>query len=147
MLGHFGLGRGQYADISAYCPDYLADPMVQLETHLIQKRVESETRARAGSLGHSSYAFTQRRTLYITSIYSFGGGVNHRQTVECEFDGNGCCGTSTCQVRYYALDRFDDPVDLCQRFGICSGVRNLLGTPFWFGLSCRTSLSATACKN
>jgi hypothetical protein len=147
LLGHFAVGRGQYADISAYCPDYLSDPMVQLESHLIQRRVESETKARAGSPGHSSYAFSQKRTLYITSIYSFGAGVNHSQSVVCQFDGNGCCGTSTCTVSYYAVDRFDDPADLCQRFGVCGSVRNLLGTPFWFGLSCKSSLSATACKS
>jgi uncharacterized protein RhaS with RHS repeats len=93
LVGHFYFGHGEYADISAYCGDYLSDPMVQLQTAIIKRRVQLETQNRAGSVGRSSYSFSQKETLYITSIYSFGAGVNHRQTVECDFVGNGCCGT------------------------------------------------------
>ena len=147
LVGHFYFGHGQYADISAYCPDYLSDPIVQLETNILKKRIELETQRRAGTVGKSHYSFSQKKRFVITSIYSFGEGNNHRQTVECDFEGNGCCGTSKCQLTFKALDLFDDPIDLCQKYGVCGAIRNVGGTPFWFGLTCKMTFSATACKN
>jgi RHS repeat-associated protein len=146
LIGHFYFGHGEYADISQYCGDYLSDPMVQAQTSLVKIRVEIETRKRAGTQGTLTFSFRQNNPLHIQSIYSFGAGVNHSQTVECTFTGDGCCGSSSCSIKYYAVDRFDDPVDLCQSYGICSEARNVGGTPFWFGLSCGGSASATACK-
>jgi RHS repeat-associated protein len=146
LLTHFYLGRGQYKDISGQCQDYLSDPIVQVYTNIMKRQVEMETQSRAGNPGSSSFSFSEKRSLYITSIYSFGSGNDHRQNVQCTFAGNGCCGTSTCKVTNSARDLFDDPRDLCEKHGICSDIRNLGGTPFWFGLSCETSFSVTACK-
>jgi hypothetical protein len=147
LFGHFYGGRGQYANISAYCNDYLSDPMVLQQTNMMENRVKNETRNRAGSSGSSSFSISQSSTLYITTIYSFGAGTGHRQRADCQFTGDGCCGTSTCTFSYYAVDRFDDPLDLCQSHGMCGSGRNVGGTPFWFGLSCSKSFSTRACRS
>jgi len=59
LVGHFIFGHGEYTDISAYCPDYLSDPIIQLETTILKKRIEQETQKRAGTAGHSTFSFSE----------------------------------------------------------------------------------------
>lgn len=146
LVQHFYSGKAGYVDISKWCADYLADPQVQMRTTLLKHKIDSEARKLSGSKGESTILINDGKALYVTGIYSFGAGNVHRQSAECTLKGDGCCVSARCTLRYYAVDRFDDPLDLCQRYGICGSIRNVGGTPFWFGLSCVGSYSSRNCK-
>jgi hypothetical protein len=133
-------------DISAWCPDYMADPMVRVQEQMLKQNIDIEVRKRAGLKGRDSFKIRRNAQLYITSIQSFGAGIGHLQDADCEVEGNGCCATATCKLKFSAIDRYSDPLDLCQRWGICGGAQNVGGTVFWFGLGCNSSYSSTACK-
>jgi len=151
MIRHFYDGTGTYLDISRWCGDYLSDPAILQRMNAAEQKIQRETASLAGSLADGQsvdYFDVERNTNYVTKIYSFGSGNIHTQAIDCKITGYGhhCCAKATCTIRFVALDRFDDPLDLCQRFGICTSIRNVGGTPFWFGLRCDEGFSASACK-
>ena len=135
-----------YADISHWCNDYLQDSSIQLQTNKLKRKIDSKANSLAGLNGTTNFTIKLRGFQYITSIYSFGAGVVHNQTAYCTAKGDGCCVSVECSLSYYAVDRFDDPLDLCQTYGICNDIRNLGGVPFWFGLTCHGKYSTSACK-
>ena len=49
---------------------------------------------------------------------------------------HGCPRYACCDQTLIAYDAFNDPVDLCQKHGLCGKIRNIGGAPFWFGLHC-----------
>ncbi|ROU08087.1 RHS repeat protein [Lysobacter enzymogenes] len=156
LVKHFlgfsnGLDPGRYMDISAWCDDYIADASVASVTDSLQNEVRHRTRQLAGTLSPGqSVQFTRSRQdeLYVLSIYSFGNGLFHSQTVNCTIMGAAnCCASAFCRSGYGAQDYFKDPVDLCQAGGACGAVQNVGGAPFWFGLSCSGIFSLSECKN
>lgn len=156
LVKHFlgfsnGLDPGRYMDISAWCDDYIADASVASVTDSLQNEVRHRTRQLAGTLSPGqSVQFTRSRQdeLYVLSIYSFGNGLFHSQTVNCTIMGAAnCCASAFCRSGYGAQDYFKDPVDLCQAGGACGAMQNVGGAPFWFGLSCSGIFSLSECKN
>jgi len=139
-------------DISAWCGDYLNDPTVQLFSDMMKQKAQNKTRELAGTLpAGQSVIYTDSRTdeIYIhptKSIYSFGNGLFHSQSVSCFITSDGCCARGECSLSYTARDYFKDPIDLCQRFGMCGVLQNVGGVPFWFGLKCTGSFSTFACR-
>jgi RHS repeat-associated protein len=146
LFKHFYLRLGGYLDISESCGDYLADPMVQAQTTLLKQKIDLQARKLVKLKGISNFVINQGKSLDITSIYSFGTGNNHKQTAVCQAEGDGCCVSVNCKLRYSARDQYDDPIDLCQTLGVCSEIRNVAGKAFGFGLSCSGSYGTRKCK-
>jgi RHS repeat-associated protein len=148
LVWHFYFGGGAYKDISRWCGDYLADVAVMTQTQILKRKIDYEVKKLSIRKfnGSKTFSINQSSSLYITKIYSFGSGNHHNQRAACNAKGDGCCVSGSCKLLYTAKDLFDDPVDLCQGWGFCGDVRNLLGSPFWFGLSCGGSYSSQSCN-
>jgi hypothetical protein len=146
LLGHFLSRQGGYVDVSYWCNDYLNDSLIRSRTQLLKMKVDVKLYEYSGLRGSASFSIKQGGSAYITGIYSFADGNVRTETVDCEVEGDGCCVRANCKIRYYAYDRFDDPADFCQTYGLCGGVRNLIGKPFDFGISCSDSYSSSKCK-
>jgi RHS repeat-associated protein len=150
MMRHFYGGQGSYMDISQWCGDYLSDPSILQRLNAAQQKIQKKTESLAGTLkaGKSvNYVDVERNSNYVTKIYAMGAGGIHVQAIHCVITGSGgCCARADCDIRFVALDLFDDPLDLCQTHGICGNARNVGGTPFWFGLRCDEGFITTACK-
>jgi len=94
------------------------------------------------------FYFGDHYSLYITSIYSFGGGSHHRYKANCKATGmRNCCIKSDCTITFSVDDQFIDPIDLYQSFGFPKWhiITNVGGTPFWFGLSIDKFFTTTKC--
>ena len=149
LLYHFLINRtGSYLDISAWCPDYISDAQVQGAMEILKKDIEIQNKKLRGLKGTVKYQIKNNRNLTISpfSIYSFGSGNGHMQDAECTAKGDGCCVQSKCKLTAKAFDRFTDPVDLCQNIGLCSGIQEIGGVPFNFGLSCSSKYSVKDCR-
>ncbi|WP_395684150.1 RHS repeat-associated core domain-containing protein [Dokdonella sp.] len=139
-------GDGQFVDISAWCGDYLADPVVQAVTARLKLKAyaHAKTLANAGFSGAEVWSYEETNELWITSIYSFGNG-SRKSDVACIFSGNGCCVTGICALQHSTKDLFKDPLDLRQFWHLPAWAADV-GIPFWFGLSCIEKFSVYACK-
>lgn len=150
LMAHFYSGNGEYVDISYACSDYLSDSRIDERARELEDEVEKVTESYAGVLhdGEAAAFFLRKQNAnYISKIYAFGSGVIHIQTADCKVVGKGCnCAESNCNLMFVGLDEFDDPIDLCEKHGFCGKVRNLGGTPFWFGLKCGYPIAKYACK-
>ncbi|CAN7516690.1 RHS repeat domain-containing protein [Acidovorax sp. LjRoot117] len=149
LVRHFYGGTGSYMDISEWCGDYVSDAQVEGSIESIKKDIKIQNKKLLGFRGTLQYQIKKNRNLVISpfSIYSFGSGNGHMQDADCIASGDGCCVESKCSLTAKAFDRFTDPVDLCQRWGVCGGFRDLGGVAFNFGLSCSSKYSAKDCKN
>ncbi len=149
LSSHFYTGWGAPMDISAWCPDYLADSAVQGQTANLHNKIDDQVKSLVGLQGETTFSVTQNDPLVITNIYSFGRGNTRILRADCDAEGDGCCVSAKCKLRYFAADRFSDPVRLCDKLGICGdpirGVQNLGGTTFWFQLSCSGAYGSSAC--
>jgi len=139
-------GDGRFVDISAWCGDYLADPVVQAVTARLKLKAyaHAKTLANAGFSGAEVWSYEETNELWITSIYSFGNG-SRKSDVACIFSGNGCCVTGICALQHSTKDLFKDPFDLRQYWHLPAWAADV-GIPFWFGLSCIEKFSVYACK-
>jgi RHS repeat-associated protein len=150
LLEHFYNGGGTLLDISAWCSDYLADPAVQGQTANLHNQIDDEVKSLVGLRGKTTFSVFRNDPLVITSIFSMARGNTRNLRADCDAEGDGCCVSAKCKLRYYAADRYSDPVRLCDKLGICgdpiTGVQNLDGITFWFQLSCSGSTyGSSAC--
>ena len=138
LVKHFWGRSGTYLDISSACDDYISDSSISAVSESLKQEVRHRTRQLAGVLSPGeSVDFVRSRAdaHYINSIYSFGAGLFHNQTVNCTIVGaSGCCASAFCRSGLGARDYFKDPIDLCQFLGVCGSLQNVGGSPLWFGL-------------
>jgi RHS repeat-associated protein len=146
LVQHFYFGQGRYKDISAWCNDYLADEAVQGLMRTVKNDVRTQLGSRIASGQPSKIRLHGQRTLYITTVFSFGVGIFHFYSVECDMSGDGCCANADCIIRFSAEDVFQDPLDLHQRLGIPIPYSEVGGRPFGFGLRCRDRFSVKICN-
>ena len=149
LIGHFYGGSGGCFDISSWCKDYVADEQVKTAMNILENDIRIQNKKLLGLDGAVSYQIKNNKQLVISlfSIYSFGAGNGHMQDADCVATGDGCCVESKCSLKAKAFDRFTDQIDLCQRWGICGGIREVGGTPFNFELSCSSNFSVKDCKS
>jgi RHS repeat-associated protein len=146
LVENFLGGTQSYMDISFACGDYKADSQVSAAICNLKNEIKHKAETLVGLKGTTSFSIKNKNSLYVTSIYSFGAGNNHTQSAKCTAEGDGCCVSVSCNLTYAAKDVFDDPIDLCQEYGVCGPERNIGGKPFTFGLSCKDSYSTRSCK-
>ena len=149
LVYHFLIDRsGSYLDISGWCPDYMADAQVEVSMEILKSEIKIQNKKLIGLKGSTAYQIKNNQKLYISafSIYSFGAGNGHLQDADCKAVGDGCCVESECSLMAKAFDRFEDPIDLCQAWGRCKGIKDIGGVPFNFGLSCPSTYRVKDCK-
>ena len=151
FMWHFWFNRsGNYYNISSWCKTYTADPQVKIAINIIKLDIMIHNKKLLGLNGETSYQIKNNKRLYIDpmSFWSFGAGNGHMQDADCVAIGDGCCVESKCQLKVKAFDSFTDPIDLCQRWGVCGNIKEIGGVPFYFGLSCPVGeFSVKDCKN
>ncbi len=138
-----------YVDISQWSSVYRRDQSVVEQVESAHEKIRSETRRLADILTRGqaqAYLDNSRNAVYVTSIYSFGGGYLNA-SISCAIEGIGCGASANCLLNFSTRDVYQDPIDLHQYHHFPEWFANVGGVPFSFGLSWQESFAYTYNKS